>query len=151
MVQEKDNSTEYVRANKVGYISNPMQKVYVVFMMSIVLMTTESAAIPNDYQEKMRTLSSALTKLSASVEATLKKPLEPSTKEEASLREPFREYSVKILRENNHAIVLVCTKDGTKALLEDAGCTPEMDSNRWMSKELPPCTFILSSEVCKAH
>lgn len=136
-----------------------MKKIYIVLMISITLMLTGCVTKSPSPQEKMYTLASALTKLSAAVEATVRydnpdqnlsdeELLELSTEHDVSLREPFREYSVKILRDNRHAIVLVCTKDATKALLEDAGCTAEIESHHWLPKELPDCAFTLSNEVC---
>lgn len=149
----KDNSNTY-SAWRVK-----MQKIYTTVSMSIVLMISVCAAKSNDFQDKMHTLASALTKLSASVEATVRydKPdqnlsseqlLDLSTKKDVSLKEPFLKYTVKILRQNRHAIVLVCTEDGTKALLEVAGCTAEVVSHHWMPKERPACVFTLSSDVC---
>ena len=137
-----------------------LKKTCIVSIISVMLMTSESIAMSQDFQDKMHTLASALTKLTIAVEATVRydnpdqnmsdeELLEFSTKHDVSLREPFHEYKVKILRQNRHAIVLVCTKDGAKALLEDVGCTAEMVYNRWMPKELPPCTFTLSSDECE--
>jgi hypothetical protein len=134
-----------------------MKKKYIVFMMSIALMTPECVAEFNDYQKKMFSLTSALTKLSAAVEKTLKynnpdqnlsdkELLELSTKHDESLLEPFHEYKVKILRENKHAILLVCD---VRALFEDLGCTKDVDRLPWMPKQASPCTFTLTSKECK--
>jgi hypothetical protein len=138
-----------------------MQKIYITVLMSIMLMISGCVAKTNDYQEKMYTLASALTKLSASVEATVRydnpdqnlsdeQLLDLSTEHDVTLKEPFLTYTVKILRENRHAILLVCTEDATKALLEDVGCTAELDTHHWMPKKLPACIFTLSSDVCEA-
>jgi hypothetical protein len=136
-----------------------MQKRYIILVISILFVVSGCAAKNNSYQEKMYTLASALTKLSSAVEATVRytqvdqnisdeKLLELATQHDPSLKEPFNEFSVKILQQNRHAIVLICTKDEAGALLEDAGCTAEMDYHRWLPKELPPCEFTLSSEIC---
>ena len=98
----------------------------------------------------------ALSKLSAAVESTVryKNPpkelsnedlLELSTQHDPSLRKPFEHYLVKILSENRHAILLVCLDEET-AILEDAGCTKELDKHHW--KESAPCQFSLDSNIC---
>ena len=87
--------------------------------------------------EKMYILGSALTKLSASVEATVRYEDPPegigdmellilSTKHDPGLLGPFTDYTVCVSRQDGHAVVLMCDKDGKIGLLEDAGC-----SRRW--------------------
>lgn len=99
---------------------------------------------------------SALTKLSAAVEATVRyeRPLDTlsdqellklSTQDDPVLLEPFNGYVLKVNREFNHAIVLVCNVDGTQGLLEDAGCTAAMDSHLWQKNA--PCAFNIKSDV----
>lgn len=136
-----------------------MKKKYLVFLVSMLLIISGCAAKSNVEQERMFTLASALTKLSPAVEATVRyenpdknlsdeELLEFSTKHDKSLRTPFSEYKVKILNENRHTIVLICTQNGTQALLEDAGCTAAMDKHHWQIEEGKPCSFTLSSEIC---
>lgn len=107
----------------------------------------------------MFTLASALTKLSSTVDATVRyenpdknlsdeELLKFSTKDDSSLRAPFRDYKVKDTNENRHAIVLICTQDETKALLEDVACTGEMDKHHWQLEEGKPCSFTLSTSIC---
>lgn len=46
--------------------------------------------------------------------------------------------------------VLVCTRDGTHALLEDAGCTGKLDRKRWQESPSAPCQPTLQiAAVCK--
>lgn len=110
--------------------------------------------------EKMYVLGSALTKLSASVEATVryedppqgisdKELLALSTKHDPGLMEPFTDYDLHVSREDAHAVVLVCDKEGKIGLLEDAGCSSEMDRHLWKEDPPKPCKITLKArEAC---
>ena len=129
--------------------------------LSILLIGCAVYGTSND--EDMYTLASALTKLSASVESTVryKDPpqnlsdselLDLATRHDPRLLQPFTGYTLRVLREEHHAIVLVCTKDGTHALLEDAGCTGELDVHLWQNKPQPACEFTLTvRQACTLH
>lgn len=104
--------------------------------------------------EEMYIKGSALTKLSAAVESTVryKNPapdlsdselLALATRHDPILLENFKGYKVRVLRQDRHSVVLVCGAAGTQALLEDAGCTGPMDRNRWMEKP-QPCEFSIN-------
>ncbi|WP_020182124.1 hypothetical protein [Methylotenera sp. 1P/1] len=106
--------------------------------------------------EAMYIQASALTKLSKAVEVTVRYENPPanlsdeellklSTTDDPGLLDPFDGYTLKINRDFNHAIVLVCSSDGTQGLLEDAGCTADLDNPLW--KQTMPCAFTLSSET----
>lgn len=109
----------------------------------------------------MYSLASSLTKLSSAVESTVrykaktipsgisdKELLVLATKHDPKLLKPFNNYTVKVSQKNRHAIVLVCTKDGKRALLEDAGCSREMDKHLWKSSS--SCRFRLKAKnICK--
>lgn len=136
-----------------------MKRKCIFSLISMILIISGCAAKSTVEQERMFTLASALTKLSSSVEDTVRyenpdknlsdeELLEFSTKHDSSLRVPFSDYKVKILNENRHAIVLICTQDGTKALLEDVACTAEMDKHHWQIEEEKPCSFTLSTSIC---
>jgi hypothetical protein len=110
--------------------------------------------------EKMYVLGSALTKLSASVEAIVryenppegisdKELLELSTKHNPGLMEPFADYTLHVSCQDKHAVVLVCDKGGKAGLLEDAGCSSEMDRHLWKEDPPKPCDFtVKAKEVC---
>ena len=96
---------------------------------------------------------SALTKLSASVESTVRYKNPPenisdedllmlATEHDPALLSPFAENSIRIFTENRHSAVLICTKDGTSALLEDTACTAALDKQRWQITA-DPCKFTL--------
>lgn len=103
--------------------------------------------------EDMYIKASALTKLSAAVESTVryKNPpssltdeqlLELATRHDPMLLENFKGNKVRVLREGRHSIVLVCDTFGNRALLEDAGCTGRMDRAHWTGKS-EPCKFSI--------
>ena len=109
--------------------------------------------------EEMYIKASELTKLSAAVESTVRYKNPPAevnenellalaTRHDPVLLENFRGYKVRVRREARHSIVLVCDASGTRALLEDAGCTGPMDNHRWMGKS-QPCEFSIDTRaVC---
>lgn len=111
--------------------------------------------------EKMYILGSALTKLSASVEAIVRYEYPPegisekellalSTKHDPGIMEPFADYTLPVSRQDGHAIVLVCDKNGKIGLLEDAGCSSEMDKHLWKETPPRPCEFTITvRDVCQ--
>lgn len=127
-----------------------------------VLLFVGCASVITDENEKMYILASALTKLSSAVESTVRYKSPPeatsddgllamATRHDPQLLTPFAPYQLKVLREERHAIVLVCTRDGKKALLEDAGCTAKFDVYLWQMTPPKSCAFTLSvQEVCAA-
>jgi hypothetical protein len=131
------------------------------FTLYFVLLASAGCTVSRAAEaEKMYVLGSALTKLSAAVEATVRYENPPegindkellvlSTKHDPGLIEPFADYTLRVCRQDKHAVVLVCDKDGKIGMLEDAGCTSEMDRHLW--KEDPPkrCEFtVKAKDVC---
>lgn len=109
-----------------------------------------------DSSEEMFVLGSALTKLSAAAESTVRYKAPPpaltdrellvfATRHNPNLLAPFDDYTLLVLREDRHAVVLVCTKDGQKALMEDAGCSAELDARHWESSRT--CGFTVKPAV----
>jgi hypothetical protein len=109
----------------------------------------------NPNAEEMYVKASALTKLSAAVESMVryKNPssswtdselLSAATEHDPALLNNLADYRLKIQSRNRHAIVLMCSTSGERALLEDAGCTGQMDRHRW---QVPSgCEFSLTIE-----
>lgn len=112
--------------------------------------------------EEMYMKASALTKLSAAVESTVRyknPPLELNdsellilaTRHDPVLMQNFKDYKVRILRQERHSVVLVCDASGRRALLEDAGCSGRMDRERWRGQP-EPCEFSVDiREVCGSN
>lgn len=115
------------------------------------------------FAEDIMELSSALTKLSAAVESTVRYKNPPenltdeellvlSSKHDPELLRPFTEYLVRVKTQDKHAIVLVCSKDGKIGLLEDAGCSAKMDNHLWKAEPPKACVFTLSvSSACSPN
>jgi hypothetical protein len=106
--------------------------------------------------EELNRLGSALTKLSAAVEATARYRNPPagtsdsallalSTQHDPVLLRPFAGYKLLARAENRHGLVLVCTADGKRALFEDAGCTGRLDASHWQASQEVPCQFTAAS------
>lgn len=124
------------------------------FLCSCVPFSTRS-------NEKMYELGSALTKLTAAIEATVRykdipeaisdeELIEKSVEHDKSLLSPFKNYKLHVLRQDRHAIVLLCTGDGKYGLLEDAGCTYGLDKHLWLISPTQPCEFTLTVErICE--
>lgn len=110
-------------------------------------------------EREMNYLASALTKVSAAVDATVRyrRPpeglseaelLRTATAHDAALMKPFDGMTVRVLRSGRDSAVLVCQAGG-RALLEDAGCTAKLDVHRWNAVGVAQCEFILDvSKVC---
>lgn len=62
---------------------------------------------------------------------------------------PFEEYALRVRRQDKRATVLVCSQDGSVALLEDAGCTFGLDVPHWQATWPRECAFTLDlNTVC---
>ena len=130
-------------------------------LISIVFLFFFGCASSNAFSEReMNELGAALIKLSSAVESGVrykgieetlsdKEILALSTTHDPSLLDPFLDYKLRVKVQNKHAAVLVCSENGSKALLEDAGCTARMELHRWKEQPLSPCEFSLDlNKVC---
>jgi hypothetical protein len=129
--------------------------VTVIFVLSFLAGCTSSQRRVDS--EEMYIKASALTKLSAAVESTVryKNPLPElgeselltlAARHDPILLENFKGYKVRVLRNDRHSVVLVCDATGTHALLEDTGCSGPMDRHRWMGKP-EPCEFSIDTKA----
>lgn len=123
------------------------------------------ASLPSEQQareEEMLIAASALTKVAAAAEASVRYGNPPeSLSDEEFLRyatvhdpvllHPFVQYRLKVLRKERHAVILVCSTDGAVALIEDAGCTAQSDRHHWRSVPASACVFTLEPRsICPA-
>lgn len=61
----------------------------------------------------------------------------------------FSDYSLKMKNDNGTAVILLCNAEKTKALLEDAACTGELEGGTWFEKNYT-CTFHLNiNHICR--
>lgn len=103
---------------------------------------------------KMVNLSSAvdtyftgLAEAPADDDATL---LKKATRRDARLLAPeFKPYQLKVQYQTPYAVVLLCSKDGKRAIMEDAGCSARLDRQ---VTEIEPCEFTLKvSQGCQVE
>ncbi len=127
----------------------------------IAALTLSLAACASQPSERdMNHLGSALTKVSAAVDATARYRrsadglndahlLQAATAHDPSLLKPFEGLTVRVLREGRDSAVLVCKANGKTPLLEDSGCTARMDVHRWSQVANDRCEFTLDlKQVC---
>ena len=50
---------------------------------------------------------------------------------------------------DGHAVLLLCTPDGKRALVEDIACTPTPDYKAWAEKDAP-CEFTLPDQTVRS-
>ncbi len=119
-----------------------------------------ASAGPSPNAETMLIKASALNKLSTAAESAVRYKAAPAdltdrallqwaTSHDPALLAPFSHDTLRVLRRDRHAVVLVCTQDGTSALLEDADCTAKLDRHRWRDTPGAACAFTVAPEaVC---
>lgn len=112
-------------------------------------------------ERELNFTASVLTKVSAAVDSTVRytqvleqttsaELLALSTEHDPALMEPFKNFSVLVRRVGPYSEVLVCEPDGSKGLLEDAGCTAKLDKHLWRDNPPALCQFTLDLEtLCK--
>lgn len=132
-----------------------------VVLVALLMSGCRAFAEPHIDEATMFPLAAALTKLSRAVDATVRydtkaqslpegELLRSSTAHDPGLLEPFAEYSVGVRVAAPDSSVLICTKDRTRGLLEDAGCSPAMDQHLWQSREPLACRPVLDlAAVCR--
>ncbi|MEX2163167.1 MAG: hypothetical protein WD823_02835 [Sulfuricaulis sp.] len=136
-----------------------MKKWIVIFA---VLLTGCTISFATSEEEVMQPLAAALTKVSNVVEVTLRYEqlsmdiseqdlLFLATKHDRGLLVPFENYSLRVSTADKHAVVLVCTKDASRGLLEDAGCSAAMDRHLWQLQPSNRCQFTLDVKLVCAH
>ena len=135
-----------------------MKNIYKIVAVLAVCLVTACATQPS--AQEMNYLASALTKVSAAVDTTVRyrrqadglpeaELLQLSTLHDPALMKPFDGLTVRVLRDGRDSAVLVCEARGGKALLEDAGCTAKLDQQRWTSGGVDRCEFTLDiKKIC---
>ncbi len=64
-------------------------------------------------------------------------------KKKPELELDFRQYEVRTRSSGTRLVVLVCTKDGKRALMEDASWTPRVDKRWYEVTPAVPCEFTI--------
>ncbi|MBY0269114.1 MAG: hypothetical protein K2X06_04500 [Burkholderiales bacterium] len=112
-------------------------------------------ALGQSPQQEMLIKASALTKVAAALEASVRfgnatpdfsetELLNYATSHDPDLLAPFQDYVLRARRIDNFSSVLMCSKDGQTALLEDAGCSPKFDEHLWEKSPPLPCDFQIN-------
>jgi hypothetical protein len=110
---------------------------------------------------EMAVRASALTKLSSAMQAYIRYTdplpdlgetalLAEGTKHDPALLANLHDYKLRLLVQDRHAVVLMCTRAGDRALLEDAGCTGEFEAHHW-KQDAVPCEFSSAIKVCDSR
>jgi hypothetical protein len=126
--------------------------------LALSLVVTACIAGAGFDDEAMLIKASQLTKLSTVVESTVryKNPpadldeqslLKLSTQHDPQLLENFSGFKVRVLSKERHGVVLICTEDGQRGLLEDAACTLALDRHHWKDSQNQPCEFTVATET----
>lgn len=116
-------------------------------------------AAPPDDEERGR-LSTKMVNLSSAVDAYFSDlPEAPTEDDQAILKNAtqhdsrllspeFEPYLLKVQYQAPYAVLLLCSKDGQVAIMEDAGCSARLD--RQVIDEEAPCEFTLRvSQGCQ--
>jgi hypothetical protein len=137
----------------------PTRALAAVFFLSLA--TTACLEDNRFTNEAMLTKAAQLTKLSSAVESTVryKNPpadlddqglLKLATQHDPQLLANFEGLKVRVLTKARHSVVLVCTEDGQRGLMEDAACTVALDRHLWKDP-LKPCEFSVdTTTACPA-
>ena len=112
-------------------------------------------------EAEMQRMASAATKVARQLDAYIfaypeaaelppEKLVDVITGRDAELMAALDQYHVQFRAMGENSSVLICSKDGSRALLEDAGCSAISDLHEWDGAALP-CEFSLDLEkVCSA-
>lgn len=121
---------------------------------------TVSGCASRVQERDMNHLASALTKVSAAVDAKVRYEdfpvnapsealLQAVAQGDPQLMRNFDGRVLRVLRAGEDSAVLLCETGPGRALLEDAGCTAAMDAHRWSSAAPQRCEFTLNLKaVC---
>ena len=137
-----------------------MKVKHLVFLVGASILAACSTSIAGE-KDNLYPLASALTKLSSSVESTVRYKNPPKDAKDAELLElstqhdpgqltPFVDYRLFAKGDSKRGVVLVCTMDGETALMEDVGCSAEVDAHYWDKTSVTPCDYHLDVQsICK--
>jgi hypothetical protein len=132
-----------------------MSKKFFIAASALIFLACSTAQESQQLFDK----ASALTKLTAHVDAAIL--YSPAGKLESDqtlfdkafaanpwLKSQLGSDGLRLQRGERGIVLMVCTEDGSKALLEDLSCTPNMDKHPWRDEPDRACTFSLSPTAC---
>lgn len=130
------------------------------FVLTVFVILATGCATPSPERE-MNSLASALTKLAAAVDASVRYDdpmasmsetnlLRLATAHDPSLMAPFVSFELHVQRVGSDSSVLICRASAGQAVLEDAGCTALMERHHWKSQPALACEPTLDLHtICK--
>ncbi len=131
------------------------------FWLALMALASCTSTAPRINPERMYESGSALTKLSAAMEAYIRfgnpgtelseaQLLLNGTEHDPALLSQLGAYTVRVQQRERHAVLLLCSKETKQALLEDAGCTGKMDVHHWQQAPRD-CSFTIEvASLCPA-
>ena len=131
-------------------------KIALIVASSILLLSVSGCASSKFNSEKIHQKSAFITKLTRKVHVGIRKDISNSdellvfvNEKFPDIIENFSDYSILVKNDSQKAVVLMCNKEKTKALVEDVVCTAKVDAPKLYEKNLS-CDFQLDVlEVCK--
>ncbi|WP_412499974.1 hypothetical protein [Shewanella chilikensis] len=131
----------------------------IVCLLLALLPTLGGCGLGDRHEQDYQQLAPALTKVTSAAEATIRYENHPAnldgqtllalaTAHDASLLEPFSQYQLHLFRIEDHALLLLCSADGERALMEDSGCTAKLDKQQWQQGTSPCETSIAPANIC---
>ncbi len=130
-----------------------MRTLYVVLVFTFF--TACSAATGNINEKNMSRAAADLIRLTYAVQGEIMRGAAPGDDllalacgRDPALCAAVSEFHTSVKQDGDNAVLLLCTRDGGRALLEDIGCTPQIDFKPWEKDDLP-CVFTLNAaDVC---
>ncbi|MGZ5052928.1 MAG: hypothetical protein ACXWF8_09740 [Methylobacter sp.] len=126
-------------------------KKQIVIGFTFVLLLTACVGSVVEVKER-QVLSDKMVNLSSAVDSYFSDLAEAPIDSEiniirsATRRDPrlfgpeFQPYLLKVQFQNPYAVLLLCSKDGSQAIMEDAGCSTRLDRQ---VNQAAPCEFTL--------
>lgn len=129
-----------------------------ITLVLLLVVCTNAIASPPDDEERGR-LSTKMVNLSSAVDVYFTELTEAPTEDDAAvlknatqhddrlLAPEFEPYLLKVQYQAPYAVLLLCSKDGQAAIMEDAGCSARLDRQ---VTDKAPCEFTLQvSQGCQ--
>jgi hypothetical protein len=129
-------------------------KAWALFTVSLLIASCLHAGAGE--HEELQKARGAMRNLSKAMEACYKYEnppdelrgralLEYCTKHNPRLRDFFENFTLKFKHDQGYAVVLVCSQDGSRWLMEDLSCTGVMDSPPMDNEPERPCELSLDA------
>lgn len=131
-------------------------KIALILVSSMVILSVSGCASSKINSETIHQKNAFITKLTRKVHVAIREDITSSddllsfvNEKFPDVMKNFSEYSILVKNDSQKAVVLMCNKEKTKALVEDVVCTAKVDAPKLYEKDLS-CDFQLDVvEVCK--